>query len=217
MTYMEAPARQQGECLGRIRSQYSSQGVVLGRLKDQSGPPGVVLGRLKDQSGSPGVVSSPGAVLRWLYCQSGSLGAGALILYAVVIIVFILISEFMYIFNIRQSVDVELTRAVNTAVDMSMSDLHRQDKLSELDVELAYNSFFDYLYKDMDLSRRLEARSRGGALVYTLEIERLDISRAPPGISVSCVLSPSPLFISRIVPAPVRLPIRVSSANRRKD
>lgn len=148
---------------------------------------------------------------------SGASGAGALLAFAAVFIVFVCIGEFIYAFNIKQKLDIELTRAVNTAVDLSMSDLHRQDKISELDEEIAFGSFYDYLYDDMNLSNKLEARSPGGKILYALDIKSLVISKSPPGIYVSGEAAVTPLFFGPIPSGQIRIPIRGNSVNRRMD
>lgn len=147
--------------------------------------------------------------------DSGAAGVGALLLFATVAVVFILVSECFYVYNIKQNIDIELARAANTAVDMSMSDAHRQDRISELDEEAAYVRFFNYLYDDMNLTSRLEARSPGGSNIYILEIDNLTVTRSPPGISITGTIAVQPLFISGIIHAPIRVPVRCNSINRR--
>ena len=148
---------------------------------------------------------------------AGSAGTGVLLLFAVMMIAFLLVCEFFYAFGVKQNLDDELSRAANIAVDLAMSDAHRQDHLSELDAGAAYTQFFDYLYNDMSLSSSLEAKSPDGDKIYSLKINELNINPSPPGIRVTAAVTVQPIFLRRLVPAPIRFTIRVSSVNRRKE
>ena len=148
---------------------------------------------------------------------AGTVGVGALFLYAALLAAFMLASEFIYMFNVKQGVEIELSRAVNTAVDLSMSDLHRQDHILELDAGIAYDQFFSYLRNDMSLNPQLELWSRRGACLYSLEIGAIEIINSPPSVRAMGFVAPRPLFLSRIAPAPIKFAISVSSANRRID
>jgi hypothetical protein len=149
--------------------------------------------------------------------EDGAAGAGVLLLFAVTLSVFLLVGEFLYAYGVKQSVDIELSRAANTAVDLAMSDAHRQDHLSELDVDAAYLRFYEYLYNDMKLSARLESISHGGKYVYSLAINNIVINSSPPGLQVAAVVSLQPVFLGRLSPAPIRFSVRGRSINRRRD
>jgi len=155
-------------------------------------------------------------IIRPTTCRDrGSAGIGALLLFAVTIAAFLLVCEFFYAFNVKQGVEIELTRAVNTAVNLAMSDAHRQDRLLELDAGAAYDSFHEYLHYDMKLSSSFEARSAKGDLLYTLELENVIINPSPPGMRVSAYVTARSLFFGKIAPAPLRFLVRCSSVNRR--
>ena len=150
-------------------------------------------------------------------CDRGSAGVGVLLLFAVFLIASMLVCEFYYAFSIRESVGVELTRAANTAVDLAMSDLHRRDRLLELDTGAAFEKFYDYLYSEMGLTKRLEAPGRNGGVLYSLEIENLTVNRSPPGIRVTAMILYRPVFFGKMAPMPIRLSVRAGSVNRRID
>ena len=147
----------------------------------------------------------------------GGAGAGVLLMFAITITAFLLICEFYYAFTVKQGIDIELSRAANTAVDLAMSDAHRQDRLSEMDVSAAYDRFYDYLYNDMNLSSRLEAHSRNGEVVYSLEINSVSIEPSPPSIRATATVIMHPAFLGRAIPAPIRFTVRCTSTNRRKE
>ena len=149
--------------------------------------------------------------------SSGAAGLGAMLMFAAAIISFLLVCEFYYVFSVKQSIDTELSRAANIAVDMAMSDAHRQDRLSEMDAGAAYDSFLDYLYNDMSLTSRLEARSQKGEVIYSLEMKSVEIESSPPGLRATATVTLRPAFIGRAIPVPIRFSVRCSSANRRKD
>ena len=131
----------------------------------------------------------------------------------------LLVCEFVYAFSVNRSVETELSRAANTAVDLAMSDAHRQDHMLVLDIDTAYEQFYAYLYSDMGLSSRLESGAgRGaGAAAYSLAIDSLSISESPPSLRVAATVTIRPLFLGRAMPAPIRLPARGNSINRRID
>jgi hypothetical protein len=157
--------------------------------------------------------------LRRRLCGSeGFTGVGALLALAVVMIAFLFVCEFFRAYSIKQGMDIELARAANTAADLAMSDLYRQDHLSQLDEGAARDWFYAYLRDDMGLTEGAwEARGADGGVVYALEIERLEIERVPPRIRVSAEVSVRPAFLGGVFPGSIRLPVRASSVNRRKD
>ena len=149
--------------------------------------------------------------------ESGSAGAGVLLLFSAILIAFLLAGEFFYAFGVKHNIEIELSRAANIAVDLAMSDTHRQERISVLNADIAYNEFYMYLYNNMKLSPSLEAYAPGGGLIFSLEIAELSIDPSPPGISVSAAVAVQPLFLGRAAPAPLRFAVRGSSINRRKD
>ena len=149
--------------------------------------------------------------------SSGAAGVGVLLLFTAALTSFLLVCEFLYAFSARQSIDDELSRAANTAVDLAMSDAHRQDRLLELDTAIAYERFYEYLYNDMRLSPRLEARSQNNGIIYSIDIDGLTITGSPPSIRFTAIVTLQPAFLSRIAPVPLRFSIRCSSTNRKID
>ena len=147
--------------------------------------------------------------------NAGSGGVGILLLFAVVATSFLIVCEFIYAFNVKQSIDIELTRAANTAVNLAMSDEHRKDRVLELDLAAAYDSFYEYLYREMRLNSRFELIDGSGARIYALEITELDVRQSPPGIRVNAAVSVNPLFIGKLTPAIITFNVRGSSINRR--
>ena len=149
--------------------------------------------------------------------SSGSATVSAMLLFAAVMAIFLLVCEFVYAFTLKQSLDEELTRAVNIAVDLAISDAYRQDRQSELDSAAAYDHFYEYLQYDMNLSSFLEARRPGGGRIYRLEIKAIDIKQSPPSMRVIAYAVFEPAFFGKLVPVTVRLTVRGNSLNRRKD
>ena len=149
--------------------------------------------------------------------DAGFAGVGALLLFAVAMVAFLFVCEFIFIIGAKENLEIELARAANIAVDLAMSDAHRQDHISELDAAAAHDQFYDYLFNDMRLSPQLEAYSHDGGCLYKIEITDLFISASPPVISATAVVTMQPLFIGRAAPELVRFNIRASSVNRRND
>jgi hypothetical protein len=136
---------------------------------------------------------------------------------AVILAAALLLFELYRAYTIRQSVEVELSRAVNTAVDLAMSDLHRQDHLSELNAGEAYAYFYQYLHENMALSGDLRAYDARGGELYALRIDALDIERSPPNIRVRALIALKPAFLGGTLFGEFTLPVRGRSINRRKD
>lgn len=157
-------------------------------------------------------------ILPWMLRDSaGSTGVGMLLLFAITITTLLAVSEFYHAVTLRESVDAELSRAVNTAVDIAMSDAHRQDHMLELDAGVAFDSLYNYLYDYMGLTPRLEAFDSDGRLTYALDIDSLDIERSPPSVRITATITLEPIFFGRFTSVPFRFSVRASSVNRRID
>jgi hypothetical protein len=73
--------------------------------------------------------------------RGGFIGVGLLLAFMVVISVFVLVCEYYRAFTIRKSVIVELSRALNSSIEMSIMDEYRKDHISRLDEDIANETF----------------------------------------------------------------------------
>ena len=92
--------------------------------------------------------SAKSALLNKKKC-SGTILTMILVFFLITFIV--TIGEFYRIHLLQQDVEYQLQRSVNCAVEFSMGDSYRQDKIINLDVNLAKREFYKYLSKDVGL------------------------------------------------------------------
>ncbi|MDR1440435.1 MAG: hypothetical protein LBJ10_10720 [Clostridiales bacterium] len=149
--------------------------------------------------------------------EGGSSALGLMLAIAAVLCVSLVVLEFMRVFSIRQSVEVELSRAVNTAVNLSMSDAFRQDRLSSLDSGKARESFYQYLSENMGVADDFNIYGRDGGVACSVRVESLAISEQPPRVEARIEVSVRPAFLGRFYPGDITFSVRESSVNRRKD
>ncbi|MDR1062301.1 MAG: hypothetical protein LBL83_14080 [Clostridiales bacterium] len=149
--------------------------------------------------------------------DSGSAALGFMLAFAAVLCASLVLLEFMRVFAIKQSVEVELSRAVNTAVNMSMSDAYRQDRLSSLDEGKARLSFYAYLSENMGVSDDFRIYDKNGNVACGVSVDSLSISERPPRVEARLSVSVKPAFLGRLYPGDIVFRVRESSVNRRKD
>lgn len=85
------------------------------------------------------------------------------------IMVVMILSEVIRVFDIREHLNDELYRAANISVKTAMLDSFMWDREGRMDETVAVNSFNDYLRNDLGLNARLEM-VRGGEVIYELKI-----------------------------------------------
>ena len=149
--------------------------------------------------------------------EDGVTTIGVLLALTAIFVLFLCVIEFYRAFTIKQSLDAEISRALNTAVDMAMIDQYRQDHISELNPATAYDAFYAYLFDNMELTSDFKAFDKLGREIYVLDIERLDIDAAPPKISVTATAHVRFAYVGNIVLDEIRFMIRGSSENRRLE
>jgi hypothetical protein len=149
--------------------------------------------------------------------DSGSAALGFMLAFAAILCASIVLMEFMRVFAVKQSVEVELSRAVNTAVNLSMSDAYRQDHLSSLDGDKARLSFYAYLSENMGVSDDFCIYDKNGSVACAISVDSLSISERPPRVEARLSVSVKPAFLGRLYPGDIVFSVRESSVNRRKD
>lgn len=108
--------------------------------------------------------SAKSALLSKKKC-SGTILTMILVFFMVTFIV--TIGEFYRIHLLQQDVEYQLQRSVNCAVEFSMGDSYRQDKIVNLDVNLAKREFYKYLSEDVGLDSS-HRKYQDGKLKYKL-------------------------------------------------
>ncbi|MCL2146378.1 MAG: hypothetical protein FWH52_01100 [Synergistaceae bacterium] len=155
--------------------------------------------------------------LRYLRNESGMTSLGYLLVSFVVLGVFLLLFEFYRIYAVIQNVEIELSRAANIAVDLSMMDLYRRDHILELDSGLARESFYSYLYTEMQLDRNLRRYDDRGNEAFWLNIEELFIQSSPPELRLRASISMRPTYFGNIFLENMRFPLKAASQNKRLE
>jgi len=137
----------------------------------------------------------------------------------IMVIVFVLFSfsmilaEVFRINGIQSHIEYELQRAVNIAVEYSMQDSWRQDKLNRLDAAQARSVFYDYLYTELALNganQKIEEK-----LIYTLELNNVEAQIEPPRLLVSGVARVRSAFVFLI--DDINIPFDIKSKNFRLE
>lgn len=138
----------------------------------------------------------------------------------IMIIVFVLVTlsvtvgEFYRIHLLQQDIEYNLQRSVNCAVEYSMGDSYRQDKIINLDVAEARRQFYTYLRDDVGLDSR-HRKYKDGKLSYRLYFSSVDGTSNPAVLSVKGEAEASSLF--SFLTGGITIPFEISSTNYRLD
>ncbi len=136
------------------------------------------------------------------------------------IIVFVLVTlsvtvgEFYRIHLLQQDIEYQLQRSVNCAVEYSMGDSYRQDKIVNLDVTEAKREFYKYLQDDVGLDSR-HRKYKNGKLSYRLYFSEVTGTSNPAVLTVSGEAEASSLFA--FLTGGIKIPFEISSTNYRVD
>ena len=142
---------------------------------------------------------------------------GYLLASLLIFCIILLLLEFYRIHTIKQGVDIELSRTVNIALDLSMMDLYRRDRQLELDVAVAREQVFSYLHTELELDGNLRYYDGSGNEVFELVIDELYILGSPPTIRLSGGVYIRPTYFGNMYLNMVRFPVKVASQNKRID
>jgi len=127
------------------------------------------------------------------------------------IMIAMLLSEALRVFDIRQHLQDELYRASNVAVKTAMLDSFMWDAQGRMDEGLAVTAFNDYIRNDLGLNAAYEMW-RGGELIYTLVILDIRPDNAAAQIEVDAIAF-ADLCYFRFLGQKWEVPINVRSRN----
>ena len=111
--------------------------------------------------------------------QRGSVGVNVILIMLLVVFLGTIVLEFQRVMSVRDTLEYECQRAVNTALEYAMRDDYRQDGINILDPELAERQFHAYFTGFMGLSGSggsYACYDESGKLEYTLTVNSLDIT-----------------------------------------
>ena len=124
------------------------------------------------------------------------------------------IGEFYRIHLLQQDVEYQLQRSVNCAVEFAMGDSYRQDKIVNLDVDLAKKEFYKYLSEDVGLDSN-HRKYKDGKLKYRLYFTSVVGTSSPAELTVKGKAEADSLFA--FLSGKIKIPFSISSTNYRVD
>ena len=157
------------------------------------------------------VKSAKSALLNKKKC-SGTILTMILVFFLITFIV--TIGEFYRIHLLQQDVEYQLQRSVNCAVEFSMGDSYRQDKIVNLDVNLAKREFYKYLSEDVGLDSS-HRKYKDGKLKYKLYFTSVGGTSNPAVLTVKGRVEADSLFA--FLSGKIKIPFSISSTNYRLD
>lgn len=137
-----------------------------------------------------------------------------MIIVFVVVTLTVTVGEFYRIHLLQQDIEYQLQRTVNCAVEYSMGDSYRQDKIVNLNVTEAKREFYTYLQEDVGLDSR-HRKYKNGKLSYRLYFSSVDGTSNPAVLTVKGEAEASSLFA--FLTDGIRIPFEISSTNYRVD
>lgn len=143
---------------------------------------------------------------------SGTILTMILVFFLVTFIV--TVGEFYRIHLLQQDIEYQLQRSVNCAVEYSMGDSYRQDKIVNLDVDLAKEEFYKYLADDIGLDSS-HRKYKNGKLKYRLYFSSVSGTSNPASLTVEGRAEADSLFA--FLSEKIKIPFSISSTNYRLD
>ena len=137
-----------------------------------------------------------------------------MIIVFVVVTLSVTVGEFYRIHLLQQDIEYQLQRTVNCAVEYSMGDSYRQDKIVNLDVSEAKREFYTYLQDDVGLDSR-HRKYKDGKLTYRLYFSSVDGTSNPAVLTVKGEAEATSLF--SFLTGGISITFEISSTNYRVD
>lgn len=143
---------------------------------------------------------------------------GGMILTMIIVFVFItfssVVGEFYRIYILQQDIEYQLQRSVNCAVEYAMGDSYRQDKIVNLDVNLAKSEFYKYLDSDIGLDSE-NRKYKNGKVIYKLSFSSVTGTKNPAVFMVKGMAEANSIF--SFLTGKITIPFQISSTNYRID
>lgn len=127
----------------------------------------------------------------------------------------IMLLEIYRYYTVKDSIDKELSRAVNIAIDMSMDDEKRKLHMSSLKTDDAIQEFYSYLQDELGLDEELKYNADN--LKYQLVLNNVKVQSDPPEFEVQGTVFLKPEYISDLVPYQIEIPVKAKARNQRMD
>ncbi len=148
--------------------------------------------------------------------EKGTSGVGVILACFVIGLVMVMTLEIFRYYTIKDSMDKELSRAVNIAIDMSMDDEKRKLHISSIDIDKAIQSFYSYLRDELKLDDELKYDDN--KLKYQLHLSNINVESDPePKFEVDGVVILKVGALSGIIPYDIEIPVKAKARNQRMD
>ncbi len=146
-------------------------------------------------------------------------GVGFVVFVFLFAIVATLSIEYYRIFSFKESVETDISRALNISVDIAMQDINRIQHKSIMDTDIARIEFKKYLKDNMGLNSFNEKYDNNGKFMYRLIIEDEQVQRSPAKYILRGKIRMQPIIIRKFFPDGYTfdLPFKQESKNTRYD
>ena len=125
--------------------------------------------------------------------------------------------EYYHIFTVKESVETDISRALNISVTMAVQDMDWVQHNPVMDTEKAQREFKTYLTEDMKLNNDYEKYADDGSFQYQIIIDKSDIQKSPAKYSIAGRIRMQPVTVRSILPKTFDIPFELSSNNIRTD
>lgn len=146
-------------------------------------------------------------------------GIGFVVFVFVFVIVTALSIEYFRIFSLKESIETDISRALNISVDIAMQDINRIQHKSIMNTDTARVEFEKYLKDDMGLNSFNEKYDGNGNFMYRLIIDEEHVQRTPAKYIVKGNIRMQPIIIRNFFPDGYTfdIPFAQESRNTRYD
>lgn len=127
--------------------------------------------------------------------KSGDLNGFTILLFVMILVIALFLTEYMRVYDLQQHLNDELYRASNLAIKQATLDSYLWDRSSRIDEAVAFDEFYNYLNNDLGLNSALE-KYEDGKLIYSLDIESITPDFDNARLEVHARVFADPAFFS---------------------
>lgn len=153
--------------------------------------------------------------LKWL--KEYDKGASLILTLGIVVVIMMLFAVVLEVQSIRAQyygIETNMQRAVNSAVEYSMKDNYRSDRILILDQSEASYMVKQYLTSDLGLDAS-GVHTVDGKQQYKVEIDKIDVTASPPSITIEGYYYVNTIFKIYVPAGVVAVPFKITSENFR--
>ena len=148
--------------------------------------------------------------------QKGASGT-MMVLFCMIFVILLAIGiEWYRAVTLKEHIDIEIERALNIAVELSMRDNYRRDHISNIDKDIAIAEFYDYLNQELSLDYNMSCYVNG-RFQYRLVISNLYIDTEPPVLRANGQIETQISFLKYFGSFTYTIPFSIRSRNIRLE